>query len=427
MMMNIFDELKWRGLIYQASDGVEERLKTNKPIILYNGYDPTAKSLHAAQLITVITMRRFQLFGHQPIALVGGGTGMIGDPSGKSAERVLNSTEVVEQWSENIKNQLKPFLDFDSKTNPALLLNNYSWLKDINILEFLRDTGKHFTVNAMLAKDSVKSRLENPDTGISFTEFSYMLLQAFDFYYLNMKYNCELQCGGSDQWGNSIAGVELIRKKLQREAFVITYPLLTTSDGRKFGKSEGNAIWIDPELTSPYHFYQFWINVEDNDVIKFLKLFTFLNFDEIKEYEELTKTAPEQREAQKRLAKEITLLVHGAEKLEQAILASNALFGAEDLRKIKLETLEQIYNTTPSIELNNLTEKNRLLDLIVEVGLTKSKSQAKEAFASGGIYVNNIKTTDINFTITTDLLIHNRFLILRRGKKNFAIIKVNFK
>src|SRR6266478_7716019 len=325
--MNVYDEFRWRGMLYDASEGLEEVLAKQK-IAAYIGFDPTAASLHVGSLLPIMGLVRLQQYGHTPIALVGGGTGMIGDPSGKTLERQLLSKEQIEHNLEGIREQLSHFLDFEARTNAAMLVNNADWLAPLSLVDFLRDTGKYFTVNYMLAKESVKRRYEQGD-GISFTEFSYMLLQAYDFLVLFDRYDCTLQMGGSDQWGNIVAGIELIRKLRGARGYGAVFPLVTTSAGIKFGKTEAGSVWLDPNLTSPYRFYQFWINTDDRDVVKYLKFFTMLNRQEIAALEALTASAPEKRAAQKRLAEEVTLMVHGEYNLRKAIQASQVLFGGE--------------------------------------------------------------------------------------------------
>src|SRR5690606_31091753 len=344
--MDLLKDLEFRGLIHQVTDreGLEKLLNEEK-IKLYCGFDPTADSLHIGHLLPILMLRRFQLAGHHPIALVGGATGLIGDPSGKKAERTLNDEETVAEWSERIKEQLSRFLEFEGVDNPAMMANNYDWIGKMDLITFLRDVGKNFGLNYMLAKDTVQSRI---DTGISFTEFSYMILQSLDFLNLYEKENCRLQIGGSDQWGNITAGLELIRKtKEDAKAFGLTVPLVTKADGTKFGKTEGGAVWLDPEKTTPYEFYQFWINTDDRDVVKYLKYFTFLSHEEILELEKATETKPEERFAQKALAREMTKLVHGEEALEQAIRITEALFSG-NIKELSVSEIEQGFKDVPS-------------------------------------------------------------------------------
>ena len=345
--MNVFEEFKWRGMLYDASEGLEETL-ANHSITGYIGFDPTAASLHVGSLLPIMGLVRLQQHGHTPIALVGGGTGMIGDPSGKTQERQLLSKEQIEFNVEGIRAQLSLFLDFEAKTNRAMLINNADWLAPIPMVDFLRDVGKHFTVNYMLAKESVKRRFEEGD-GISFTEFSYMLLQSYDFLVLHDRYGCTLQMGGSDQWGNIVAGTELIRKMRGVKGYGLVFPLVTTSAGIKFGKTEAGSVWLDPKLTSPYRFYQFWINTDDSDVVKYLKFFTMLDQQAIAELEQTVVVAPEKREAQKRLAEEVTRTVHGESNLRKAIQASRVLFGGE-IEDLSASDVLDIFAEVPSSE-----------------------------------------------------------------------------
>jgi tyrosyl-tRNA synthetase len=417
--MDLLQELEWRGLINQVTDkeGLQKLLNEEK-VTLYSGFDPTADSLHIGHLLPILTLRRFQLAGHRPIALVGGATGLIGDPSGKKSERTLNPKETVQQWSERIKEQLSRFLDFDAKENPAKIANNYDWIGSLDVISFLRDVGKHFGVNYMLAKESVQSRIE---TGISFTEFSYMILQSLDFLKLYQTEQCRLQIGGSDQWGNITAGLELIRKtEGDAKAFGLTVPLVTKADGTKFGKTESGAIWLDPEKTSPYEFYQFWINTDDRDVIKYLKYFTFLSKEEIEELEKQLQEAPEQRAAQKALAEEMTRLVHGEDALKQAIRISEALFSGS-VSQLTAEEIEQGFKDVPSFEYEG--EEVPLVELLVMAKIVPSKRQAREDIANGAIYINGERVQDVNAVITKENRIEGRFTIIRRGKKKYYLIR----
>lgn len=421
---SLLEDLEYRGLIYQVTDreGLEKKLSEG-PISLYCGYDPTADSLHVGHLLPVLLLRRFQEAGHHVFALVGGGTGMIGDPSGRSSERTLNAAETVAQWTESLKKQLSGFLDFERKDNPARIVSNYDWLAPLDIITFLRDIGKHFTVNYMLAKDSVSSRLEG---GISFTEFSYMLLQSYDFAQLYKEENCTLQIGGSDQWGNITAGLEYIRRSREHEdeetqAFGLTVPLITKADGTKFGKTAGGAVWLDPKKTSPYEFYQFWINTDDRDVIKFLKYFTFLTLDEIAELEKAVEEAPEKREAQKKLAEEMTKFVHGEAALKQAIHITNVLFTGE-IKELSIEEIKQAFKGVPSHTLET-SEPIGLVDLLVNSKISPSKRQAREDITNGAIYVNGERIHDTSRIITPDDAIENQYLIVRRGKKRYFMVR----
>ncbi|AEH46855.1 tyrosine--tRNA ligase [Parageobacillus thermoglucosidasius] len=417
--MDLLQELEWRGLINQVTDkeGLQKLLNEEK-VTLYSGFDPTADSLHIGHLLPILTLRRFQLAGHRPIALVGGATGLIGDPSGKKSERTLNPKETVQQWSNRIKEQLARFLDFDAEENPAKIANNYDWIGSLDVISFLRDVGKHFGINYMLAKESVQSRIE---TGISFTEFSYMILQSLDFLKLYQTEQCRLQIGGSDQWGNITAGLELIRKtEGDAKAFGLTVPLVTKADGTKFGKTEGGAVWLDKEKTSPYEFYQFWINTDDRDVIKYLKYFTFLSKEEIEELEKQLQKAPEQRAAQKALAEEMTKLVHGEDALKQAVRISEALFSGS-VSQLTAEEIEQGFKDVPSFEYEG--EEVPLVELLVMAKIVPSKRQAREDIANGAIYINGERMQDVNAVITKANRIEGRFTIIRRGKKKYYLIR----
>ncbi|MEC1592626.1 tyrosine--tRNA ligase [Bacillus spizizenii] len=419
-MTNLLEDLSFRGLIQQMTDeeGLNKQLNEEK-IRLYSGFDPTADSLHIGHLLPILTLRRFQLAGHHPIALVGGATGLIGDPSGKKAERTLNTADIVSEWSQKIKNQLSRFLDFDATENPAVIANNFDWIGKMNVIDFLRDVGKNFGINYMLAKDTVSSRIES---GISYTEFSYMILQSYDFLNLYRDKNCKLQIGGSDQWGNITAGLELIRKSEEEgaKAFGLTIPLVTKADGTKFGKTEGGAIWLDKEKTSPYEFYQFWINTDDRDVVKYLKYFTFLSKEEIEAYAEKTETAPEKREAQKRLAEEVTALVHGREALEQAINISQALFSG-NIKELSAEDVKVGFKDVPSMEADSSQELS-LVDVLVQSKLSPSKRQAREDIQNGAVYINGERQTEINYILSSEDRIEGQFTVLRRGKKKYFLV-----
>ncbi|ADF41620.1 MULTISPECIES: tyrosine--tRNA ligase [Priestia] len=417
--MDILQDLEFRGLINQQTDekGLSELL-SKESVRLYCGFDPTADSLHIGHMLPVLILRRFQQAGHQPIALVGGGTGLIGDPSGKKAERTLNEKETVAMFSERIKGQLSRFLDFEEGENAAVIANNYDWIGSLDVITFLRDIGKNFGINYMMAKDSVQSRIES---GISFTEFSYMILQSYDFLNLYQTYNCKLQIGGSDQWGNITAGLELIRKSEEdAKAFGLTVPLVTKADGTKFGKTEGGAIWLDPEKTSPYEFYQFWINTDDRDVIKYLKYFTFLSHEEINELAASAKEAPEKREAQKALAAAMTTLVHGEEALEQAIRISQALFSGS-ISELTAEEIKQGFKDVPSY--THTGEDIGLIDLLVESKISPSKRQAREDISNGAIYLNGEREQDLQKTVGAEDRIEGQFTVIRRGKKKYTLIQ----
>ncbi len=410
-------------MIYDSMDGLEELLEKEK-VTLYNGFDPTADSLHVGHLVPMLALARFQRYGHHVIALAGEGTGMIGDPSGRSDERNLLSAEEAHYNVEKIKRQLAKFLDFEIKSNPARIMNNGDWLLDLKLIDFLRDTGKYFTVNSMMAKDSVKSRLSR-ESGLSFTEFSYSLLQAYDFYHLFVTENCVLQTGGSDQWGNITAGCELIRRKTGKNAYGLTYPLVKKKDGTKFGKTAGGAVWLDPERTSPYKFYQFWLNTDDADVIPFLKYFTFFDRQKIDELEFATRENPEDRAAQKALAVEMTKMMHGETALDKAMQASEALFGGE-INGLSAADIKEIFADVPSgvITADSLNgEGLPIVNLLSDCGFMKSKGEVKRAIAEGGVYMNNHRITDANTFIRKDQFIEGKYLVLRRGKKNYFLLK----
>ena len=420
---NIYDELKWRGMIHDEIDGVEKMLKEKK-VTLYNGFDPTADSLHVGHMVPLIALARFQRYGHHVLALAGGGTCMIGDPSGRSAERNLLSREEVIHNVECIKKQLAHFLDFEVKDNPAKIVNNMDWLGGLNMIDFLRDTGKYFTINYMLAKDSVKNRMDR-ESGLSFTEFSYMLLQSYDFYHLHTTMGCDLQCGGSDQWGNITAGTDLIRRRTGDAAFGLTYPLIKKSDGTKFGKTASGAVWLDPKRTSPYKFYQFWLNTDDNDVIHYLKFFTFFDEETINGLEAETKEHPEARAAQKALAIEMTKMMHGETALENAKQASQALFGG-DIIGLSADDIHDIFSEVPSFDMpadHFGGEGLNVVDVLTGTGFLKSKGEARRGIQEGGVYVNNRRVTDAAMNITISDFIEGKFLVLRRGKKNYFLVK----
>lgn len=426
MTNNIYDELTWRGLIYDETEGVRDLLKSGQMITLYNGFDPSSDSLHIGHLVPLLNLARFQRFGHSVIAVAGGGTGMVGDPSGKSEERNLLAREQVEANVASIKQQLAHFLDFDAPGNPARLVDNYDWLSKVSMMAFLRDVGKHFTVNYMMAKDSVSGRLDR-ETGISYTEFSYMLLQAFDYLTLFDTYGCRLQTGGSDQWGNIVAGVELIRRVRGERVAGLVYPLITRADGTKFGKTAaGESVWLDPERTSPYRFYQFWLNVEDEKVINYLKYFTFLEREEIEELAAKVASQPEAREAQRRLAEEMTRTVHGPDELTRAQQASAVLFGG-DLEGLDARDIADIFADVPSSELRGSALQDGgvpVVDLVAESGLATSRGQARRDVQGGGIYLNNRRVDDPAQAATLADAIDGQFLVLRKGKKRYHLVRV---
>ena len=420
---NLYDELQWRGMVYHATDGLREALTTGH-ITAYIGFDPTASSLHVGSLLTMMGLARLQRFGHSPIAIVGGGTGMIGDPSGKSQERQLLSREQIEENVAGIRAQLARVLDFDAASNPARIVNNADWLAAFDLLGFLRDTGKYFTVNYLLQKEAVNRRLESEE-GISYTEFSYVLLQARDFVELFDRYGCTLQMGGSDQWGNITAGTDLIRRLRSAKAHGLVWPLLTTATGAKFGKTESGTVWLDPSRTSPFRFYQFWLNTDDRDVVSYLKYFTFLTRDEIAALEEKTTRAPEQREAQRALAREVTSLVHGAEQLQRAEQASGLLFG-EDITTLAVEDVLAVFEDVPSTELPgvDLADGIGMVELLARVQLAPSKSEARRLLQSGGVYVNNRRVSDPQARLTRDQAIGGTLFVLRKGQKQNHLIRL---
>lgn len=423
-MTTIFDELTWRGQVFDQTDGLEHTLQREK-LTVYNGFDPTADSLHVGNLVTMMQLARLQRFGHTPIALAGGGTGMIGDPSGKSAERNLLSAEQIAANVAGIQPQLEAILDFEIKSNPARIVNNADWLGRLNLVEFMRDIGKYFTVNYMMAKDSVKSRLER-ESGLSFTEFSYMLFQAYDFLHLFQEFGCTMQAGGSDQWGNILAGVELIRRKLGQKAHGLVYPLLTKADGGKFGKTEAGTVWLSPERTSPYRFYQFWLNSDDRDVVQMLKTFTWLDQATIAELADATETRPHERTAQRRLAQEVTRMIHGESGLHSAEQATQVLFGGS-LDGVSGSDIVDIFADVPSHETRKSDLEDGgvpLTDLLAQSTLASSKGDAKRAIKGGGISLNNQRVTQTNRTVTLDDALGGEFILLRKGKKRYHLLRV---
>jgi len=422
--MKLLEDFNWRGIIYQASDGLEALLERER-VTGYIGFDPSAASLHVGSLLPAMALARFQKCGHRPIVIVGGGTGLIGDPSGKSEERPLLSKEQLEENLQGMRKQLEPFLDFRAKENAALMINNADWLTQVSMMDFLRDTGKYFTVNYMLNKESVKRRLETQD-GISFTEFSYMLLQAYDFLMLYDRHHCLLQMGGSDQWGNITAGMDLIGRLRKVQAHGLVFPLVTSLTGKKFGKTEAGTVWLDPQLTSPYRFYQFWYNTDDRDVVAYLKYFTWLERKEIEELEASLRTAPEQRAAQIRLARELTQLVHGATALAGAERASKALFG-EEISGLTPEELLDVFQEAPCTraEKAKLAGKGiSIVDLAVLAGLAASKGEARRLIDGGGVYLNNRRITEAGKFVSSGDSLHGRFLVLRRGQKEFRLVEL---
>lgn len=426
-MKELIGELEWRGLLQDMIPGTKEQLE-KESTAAYVGFDPTAESLHIGSLVPIIVMVHLQHFGHKPIALVGGATGMVGDPTGKSEERNLLSADVLEKNMQGIRKQLSRFIDFDSaRPNAAEMVNNYDWFKEISFLDFIRDTGKHITVNYMMAKDSVKKRLES-DNGMSFTEFCYQLLQGYDFYWLFNNKNCKIQFGGSDQWGNIVTGVELIRRKSGGEAFAFTSPLLKKADGGKFGKSEKGNIWLDPERTSPYTFYQFWLNTADEDAERFLKIFTFLSQEEIADLVNAHKNNEHKRILQKKLAEELTIFVHSAADLDFAKKASEILFNnetAEILKSLDEKQLLQVMDGVPSFEIERPTLKERdLLTILTENKVFQSKGEGRNLFTAGGVFINKEKITDPAMSASDDLLLNNKYMLIQKGKKNYYLLIV---
>ena len=426
--MNVYEELEWRGLLADCTDKTELTKRLATPIALYCGFDPTADSLHVGNLVPLLALRRFQDFGHHPIAVAGGATGSIGDPSGKTAERQLLTKEILDRNIASVKVHLAKLLEFDAaktpNNNPARLVDNASWTADVSFLGFLRDIGKHFSINQMVAKESVRARMEDREVGISYAEFSYMLLQAFDYYVLCRDVNCELQIGGSDQWGNITAGIELTRKKLGKTVYGLTLPLITNADGTKFGKTEAGAIWLDPKRTSVYKFYQFWINADDRDVIRYLNYFTFLPKEEIEALERAHSENPGTRAAHKALAKAATNLIHGETATSEAVRASEILFGGE-LAGISETTFNDIVGEVPSKEI----EKSKLdgagipfVELLVHSGLCPSKGQARKDIEGGGVNLNNVREASATRSVTTNDLIFGKHVLLRKGKKNYVVV-----
>ncbi|MDO5078744.1 tyrosine--tRNA ligase [Streptococcus minor] len=416
--MNIFEELKARGLVFQTTD--EEALVkalTEGQVSYYSGYDPTADSLHLGHLVPILVMRHLQLAGHKPYALVGGATGLIGDPSFKDAERSLQTKDTVDGWVSKIQGQLSRFLDFDKGDNKAEMVNNYDWFSGISFIDFLRDVGKYFTVNYMMSKESVKKRIE---TGISYTEFAYQIMQGYDFYELNDKHNVSLQIGGSDQWGNMTAGTELLRRKADKTGHVMTVPLITDSTGKKFGKSEGNAVWLDADKTSPYEMYQFWLNVMDDDAIRFLKIFTFLSLDEISEIEKEFEAARHERLAQKILAREVVSLVHGGDAYRQALHITEQLF-AGNIQNLSAKELKQGLNNVPNYAVQAEDDRN-LVEILVASGVVNSKRQAREDIQNGAIYINGERIQDLEYNLTDTDKIDNELTVIRRGKKKYFVL-----
>jgi tyrosyl-tRNA synthetase len=419
--MDLYGELEWRGLVYDATEGVPNVLARER-VTVYAGFDPTAASLHVGHILPILALARAQRFGHSPIAVVGGGTGLIGDPSFKAAERALLTKEEVDANVAALRTQLARFLDFESTDAPARLVNNAEWLTTLGAIEFMRDVGKHFTVNAMTAKESVKRRIES-DEGISYTEFSYPLLQSYDFLVLYDRFHCTLQIGGSDQWGNITAGMDLIRRVRGGKAHGLVLPLLMTASGTKFGKTEAGSVWLDPDLTKPYEFYQFWLNTDDRDAVKYLKFFTFLDADRIAELERVTTEEPERRHAQRELAREVLRLVHGAAAVDEAEAASRKLFGG-NIASMSVKELLQVFPNVPSSSTLYSVHGWPIVEFLSSNGVTSSKSEATRLIRSGGIYVNDHRITDEKRRLTPDEAIEGELFVVRKGKRDNYLVRI---
>jgi tyrosyl-tRNA synthetase len=424
--MNLIEELRWRGMIQDIMPGTEDQLK-KEMTHAYIGFDPTADSLHIGSLVPILLLVHLQKAGHKPIALVGGATGMVGDPSGKSEERNLLSEEVLRHNQEGVKKQLMQFLDFDtSKPNSAEMVNNYDWFKDISFLHFIRDVGKHITVNYMMSKDSVKKRLDS-EAGMSFTEFTYQLVQGYDFYWLYENKKCKLQMGGSDQWGNIVTGTELIRRKAGGEAFAFTCPLITKADGGKFGKTEKGNVWLDPQRTSPYQFYQFWLNSSDEDALKWIKIFTFLTIEEVTAILNEHNQDPGKRIIQKRLAEEVTRFVHGQNELDKAIETTNKLFSNQNASadSLSIEDLEGMEGVVKSdYSKDKINAKVDVISFLAETTIFPSKGEARKTVQGGGVSINRKKVEDVQMKIDDSLLLHNQYILVQKGRKNYYLVKV---
>ena len=420
--MNLIDDLRWRGLVAQSTDEVALQDAMKNPMTLYVGFDPTAASLHVGNLVVLLVLRRFQLAGHTPIALVGGATGLVGDPSGRNDERTLNSTEVVEEWVSRIRKQVSAFLSFDDVPNKAIVVNNLDWTSPLSAIEFLRDIGKHFSVNQMLSKDSVSSRLEAG--GISYTEFSYQVLQSFDYLELFRRHNCTLQLGGSDQWGNIVAGLDLIRRVESGSGHALTVPLLTKSDGTKFGKTASGSVWLDPAMTSPYAFFQYWLNTDDKDVVNFLKVFSFKTHEEIEELERSHLANPGLREAHRALARELTSLVHSEETTTRVESAARALFGQGDLNELDEETLSAALAELPRTTISKDQDIPTWVDLLAATGVVDSKSAARRIVKEGGAYLNNEKISGEDFVLQKTDFLCGKYALLRKGKRDLAAVEL---
>jgi len=424
-MRNVLDEYHWRGMLQDLTEGADEAF-AGEPRTAYIGFDPTASSLHVGSLLPIMALVHLQRAGHHPIAVVGGGTGLIGDPSGKTQERQLLTRDQVAENLDGIRRQLEPFLDFKAKANPARLVNNLDWLGELRMVDFLRDVGKHFSVNALIRKESIRRRLEEEEGGISFTEFAYVLMQAYDFLVLYDRYHCTVQMGGSDQWGNITAGIDLIRRMRSGRGFGVVFPLVTSATGVKFGKTEAGTVWLDPARTSPYRFYQYWLNTDDQDAGRFLRYFTSLTRDEVSRLEEEMRVNPHERSAQRTLAEAVTLLVHGETGLARARKATEVLFGGE-LEGLGGDDIAEIFADVPSREIRRevlLGEGMPVVDLLAEAGVAASKGEARRALQGGGIYLNNVRVQEVDRLVKAHDALEGRFLVLRKGKKNYTLVEV---
>jgi len=424
-MPSVLDEYHWRGILQDITEGTNEAFAEG-PVTAYIGFDPTASSLHVGSLLPIMGLVHLQRFGHSPVAVVGGGTGLIGDPSGKTQERQLLTREKAAENLEGIRGQLEQFLDFESSTNPARIVNNLDWLGDLRTVDFLRDVGKHFSVNALLRKESIRRRLEDEDSGLSYTEFSYVLMQAFDFLVLYDAMGCTVQMGGSDQWGNITAGIDLIRRMRGAKAYGLVYPLVTSSTGVKFGKTEAGTVWLDPARTSPYRFYQFWLNTDDQDVIRYLKFFTLLSREEIQSLEADLREQPHLRGAQKALAEAVTGMVHGETGLARARQATQVLFGGE-LEGMASQEIEDVFADVPSRDVARRGLEGEglpILDLLTDARVATSRGDARRSIQGGGIYLNNRRVEDVELKVDLEDALAGRFLVLRKGKKNYTLVKI---
>ena len=424
-MSALIEELRWRGLLQDMTEGAGEHL-AEQPRRGYIGFDPTASSLHVGNLLVIMDLVHLQRHGHTPIALVGGGTGLIGDPSGRDAERQLLTKEQAAENAEGIRSQLEHFLDFDAKSNAAVMRNNLDWLSELALVDFLRDIGKHFSVNQLMAKESVKRRLEDPEVGLSYAEFSYILMQSYDFLELYRRDGCTVQFGGSDQWGNITAGADLVRRVDGGKAFGVVSPLVTNASGRKFGKTESGSVWLDPKLTSPYTFYQFWLNTDDADAVRYLKYFSLLSLAQIAELEAATESEPNKRAAQNALAQDVTRRVHGETGLAKALQATDALFGG-DLTGLSGADIGDVFGDVPSSQVGSeelAGEGKRIVDLLEQSGVATSRGDARRSIEGGGIYVNNRRVKSVDHRVTTEDTIDGRFLVLRKGKKSYHLVAV---